>query len=70
MRNMSGTNQISLIVFVLAVIAVVVGLVVESAALAALGLIVGGVVAAIFGLAVGGEWLREASRGRFGPPSQ
>jgi uncharacterized membrane protein YraQ (UPF0718 family) len=67
---MGWGNLISLIVFVLAVIAVIVGLVIESAPLAVMGFVIGGIVAAVFGLAVGGDWLRGASGGRFDRPDR
>ena len=51
-------------------IAVVVGLVVGSAALAVMGFVIGGIVATVFALARGGDWLRDASGGRFDRPGR
>ena len=68
MERLGWGGLISLIVLVLAVIAVVVGLLIESAPLAVMGFVIGGIVAVVFALVVGGEWLRGASEGRFDPP--
>ena len=69
-KKMGWADLISLVVLVVAVIAVVVGLVVGSAALAVMGFVIGGIVATVFALARGGDWLRDASGGRFDRPGQ
>ncbi len=48
-----------------AVVLLVVGLVVESPALALVGLFGGIAVMVVQALIVGGDWIRKASRGRF-----
>jgi TRAP-type C4-dicarboxylate transport system permease large subunit len=53
------------VVLVVAVALLVVGLVLDSTALALIGLLGGVVVAAVWALAAGGDWLRDASAGRF-----
>ena len=62
---MGWGNLISLIVFLLAVIAVPVGLVIESAPLAVMGFLIGGAVVGVFGLGVEAKWYRDTSDGRF-----
>ncbi|MDQ3859468.1 MAG: hypothetical protein M3327_13670 [Actinomycetota bacterium] len=62
-RTMPKAVLISLIA--VAVVLLIVGLLIESVALALIGLFGGSAVAMVHGLIVGGDWIREASRGRF-----
>jgi hypothetical protein len=48
-----------------AIVLLLVGLLLDSAALAVVGLFGGVAVAAVWALAAGGDWLRDASAGRF-----
>ena len=48
-----------------AVVLLILGLVLDSTALALIGLFGGVVVAAVWAAAAGGDWLRDASAGRF-----
>jgi hypothetical protein len=50
---------------VAAIVLLIVGLVIGSTALALIGLFGGVAVAAVWALAAGGDWLRDASAGRF-----
>jgi len=50
---------------VVALVLLVVGLLVDSAVLAVIGLFGGVTVASVWALADGGDWLRDASSGRF-----
>lgn len=54
-----------LAVIVAAVVLVVLGVVLGSTPLAIIGLFGGVAVAAVWALAAGGDWLRDASAGRF-----
>ncbi|HEV8250200.1 MAG TPA: hypothetical protein VGQ15_09530 [Gaiellaceae bacterium] len=54
-----------IVVIAIAVVLLVVGLLVGSTALAVIGLFGGVAVAAVWALAAGGDWLRDASAGRF-----
>jgi len=53
------------VVLAVALVLLVAGLLVDSAVLAVIGLFGGVVVAAVWALAAGGDWLRDASSGRF-----
>ena len=52
-------------ILAVAVVLLVVGLLIDSAPLAVIGLFGGVAVAAVWALAAGGDWLRDASAGRF-----
>ena len=56
---------VAVILVSVAIVLLVVGLAVGAGWLALLGLVGGVVVGAVRALAVGGDWIREASRGRF-----
>lgn len=49
----------------IAIVLLLVGLLLDSAAVAVVGLFGGVAVAAVWALAAGGDWLRDASAGRF-----
>ena len=60
-------STITFIALVLgALVLLLVGLLVDVAALAIVGLFAAVALAAVYALAVGGDWIRDASRGRFG----
>ena len=55
-----------IVLLAVAIVLLVVGLLVDSAPLAVVGLFGGVAIAAVWALAAGGDWLRDASAGRFG----
>ena len=61
---MSTIALIALIVG--ALVLLLAGLLMDVAALALIGLFVAVAVAGVYALGVGGDWIRDASRGRFG----
>jgi uncharacterized membrane protein YiaA len=59
-------STITLIALILgALVLLLVGLLMDVAALALVGLFVAVAVAGVYALAAGGDWVRDASRGRF-----
>jgi hypothetical protein len=59
------SSRVLVALIAVAVALLVVGLVIGSTALALVGFFGGVAVIAVLGLAAGGDWIREASRGRF-----
>ena len=57
--------RVAIAFIVAAVVVLIVGLLIESTALALIGLLVSVVVAGVWALAAGGDWIRDVSAGRF-----
>jgi hypothetical protein len=59
------SRRTTVVLIAIGIVMLVVGLLADSAVLAVIGLYGGVVVAAVWALAAGGDWIRDASAGRF-----